>query len=146
MFLLAATVHFIGVTFYAVYASGELQPWAEPPDSEQKPWDPMEGAKPQWDPMESSINSPPEKVVVLLGLLSTYPLRHSFLLSRSLSQSFNQAIFVIFPPIRLYYQSLHHWVFVPFLNQTSHAPTLLSLPSTTMHYFNLKNIANLLRF
>lgn len=71
VFLLAATVHFIGVTFYAVYASGELQPWAEPPDADQKPWDPMEGAKPQWDPMESSINSPPEKVVVLLGLLCT---------------------------------------------------------------------------
>lgn len=80
MFLLAATVHFIGVTFYAVYASGELQPWAEPPDADQKPWDPMEGAKPQWDPMESSINSPPEKVVVLLYLLCTYPLGLSFFL------------------------------------------------------------------
>ncbi|XP_046664364.1 vesicular glutamate transporter 1 [Homalodisca vitripennis] len=62
VFLLAATVHFIGVTFYAIYASGELQPWAEPESEEKKPWDPLEGAKPQWDPMESAITSPPEKL------------------------------------------------------------------------------------
>lgn len=29
VFLLAATVHLIGVTFYGTFASGELQPWAE---------------------------------------------------------------------------------------------------------------------
>jgi hypothetical protein len=68
VFLLAATVHFIGVTFYAVYASGELQPWAEDGASEvKKPWDPMEGAKPQWDPMETAITSPPAKVEPTLG-------------------------------------------------------------------------------
>lgn len=64
MFLLAATVHFIGVTFYAVYASGELQPWAEPESEEKKPWDPLEGAKPQWDPMETAITSPKDKVTI----------------------------------------------------------------------------------
>ena len=46
VFLMAATVHSIGVTFYAIFASGDLQPWAEPPSDEQKKvWDPMEGAK-----------------------------------------------------------------------------------------------------
>lgn len=29
MFLMGATVHFIGITIYAIFASGELQPWAE---------------------------------------------------------------------------------------------------------------------
>lgn len=63
VFLLAATVHFFGVTFYAIYASGELQPWAEPPDTDKKPWDPLEGAKAQWPPAESKIASPPDKGV-----------------------------------------------------------------------------------
>lgn len=26
---MGATVHFIGITIYAIFASGELQPWAE---------------------------------------------------------------------------------------------------------------------
>lgn len=29
VFLMGATVHFIGITIYAIFASGELQPWAE---------------------------------------------------------------------------------------------------------------------
>uniref|UniRef100_A0A914DXN0 Major facilitator superfamily (MFS) profile domain-containing protein n=1 Tax=Acrobeloides nanus TaxID=290746 RepID=A0A914DXN0_9BILA len=37
VFLLASLIHFTGVTFYAVYASGELQEWAEPKD-EEEPW------------------------------------------------------------------------------------------------------------
>ncbi|KAL1139802.1 hypothetical protein AAG570_006779 [Ranatra chinensis] len=45
VFLMAATVHVIGVSFYAIFASGELQPWAEPPEEQKKAWDPMEGAK-----------------------------------------------------------------------------------------------------
>jgi hypothetical protein len=35
---MAATVHFIGVTFYAIFASGELQPWAEPSPEELARW------------------------------------------------------------------------------------------------------------
>ncbi|CAG0919043.1 unnamed protein product, partial [Notodromas monacha] len=31
VFIIASCVHFFGVTFYAIFASGELQPWAEPP-------------------------------------------------------------------------------------------------------------------
>uniref|UniRef100_A0A0M3IKK3 MFS domain-containing protein n=1 Tax=Ascaris lumbricoides TaxID=6252 RepID=A0A0M3IKK3_ASCLU len=37
VFLLASLIHFTGVTFYAVFASGELQEWAEPKEEEQ-PW------------------------------------------------------------------------------------------------------------
>ncbi|XP_022814834.1 vesicular glutamate transporter 1 isoform X1 [Spodoptera litura] len=29
VFLMGATVHFVGITIYAIFASGELQPWAE---------------------------------------------------------------------------------------------------------------------
>lgn len=38
VFIMAATVHFIGVTFYAIFASGDLQPWAEPTDEQVKAW------------------------------------------------------------------------------------------------------------
>ena len=42
VFLLASLIHFTGVTFYAVYASGELQDWAEPKD-EEEPWNQQGG-------------------------------------------------------------------------------------------------------
>ena len=34
VFVIASVIHFLGVAFYAVFASGELQPWAEPKDDE----------------------------------------------------------------------------------------------------------------
>ncbi|KAI6188437.1 putative vesicular glutamate transporter eat-4 [Aphelenchoides besseyi] len=34
VFLLASLIHFTGVTFYAIYASGDLQDWAEPKEEE----------------------------------------------------------------------------------------------------------------
>lgn len=46
VFLIAATVHFIGITFYAFFASGELQPWAEPTNEEVQSWNPMEQLQP----------------------------------------------------------------------------------------------------
>lgn len=36
--MMAAIVHLCGCTFYAVFASGELQPWAEPTAEEQESW------------------------------------------------------------------------------------------------------------
>ena len=30
MFLIASLIHFSGVIFYGIFASGEKQPWAEP--------------------------------------------------------------------------------------------------------------------
>lgn len=41
MFTIAACVHLTGITFYGIFASGELQPWAEPSLEEQKAWDPV---------------------------------------------------------------------------------------------------------
>ncbi|KAJ1352113.1 putative vesicular glutamate transporter eat-4 [Parelaphostrongylus tenuis] len=38
VFLLASLIHFTGVTFYAIYASGELQDWAEPKPGDED-WD-----------------------------------------------------------------------------------------------------------
>lgn len=37
VFLLAGLIHFTGITFYGVFASGEQQEWAEPRD-EQEQW------------------------------------------------------------------------------------------------------------
>ncbi|KAI5642705.1 major facilitator superfamily domain-containing protein [Phthorimaea operculella] len=59
VFLMGATVHFIGITIYGIFASGELQPWAEPPPFEEpvksldhettfteKPSAPLRGSEP----------------------------------------------------------------------------------------------------
>ncbi|CAJ0941076.1 unnamed protein product, partial [Mesorhabditis belari] len=35
VFLLASMIHFTGITFYGVFASGELQDWAEPKEEEE---------------------------------------------------------------------------------------------------------------
>ncbi|ELU12188.1 hypothetical protein CAPTEDRAFT_177109 [Capitella teleta] len=43
VFLIASMVHFAGVIFYAIFASGEKQPWADPPE-EEKP------TTPSWNP------------------------------------------------------------------------------------------------
>ncbi|XP_046388397.1 vesicular glutamate transporter 1 isoform X2 [Ischnura elegans] len=45
VFIMAATVHFFGVAFYGIFASGELQPWAEPTDEEVASWNPIDAAK-----------------------------------------------------------------------------------------------------
>lgn len=34
VFLIASLIHFAGVTFYGIFASGEKQPWADPPDED----------------------------------------------------------------------------------------------------------------
>ncbi|XP_022237814.1 vesicular glutamate transporter 1-like [Limulus polyphemus] len=45
VFLIASLIHFAGVTFYAIFASGELQSWAEPPvKDEGASWNPLENA------------------------------------------------------------------------------------------------------
>ncbi|XP_015514889.1 vesicular glutamate transporter 1 [Neodiprion lecontei] len=42
VFIIAACVHFVGVTFYAIFCSGELQPWADPTIEEQNSWNPLD--------------------------------------------------------------------------------------------------------
>ncbi|KAG8222816.1 hypothetical protein J437_LFUL005022 [Ladona fulva] len=44
VFILSATVHFIGVAFYAIFASGELQSWAEPTAADVARWNPIDTA------------------------------------------------------------------------------------------------------
>lgn len=36
VFLIASIIHFLGITFYGIFASGEIQPWAEPPPGEDE--------------------------------------------------------------------------------------------------------------
>ncbi|CAF4695761.1 unnamed protein product, partial [Didymodactylos carnosus] len=38
VFLIASLIHFAGVIFYGIFASGEKQPWAEP--QEESNWQP----------------------------------------------------------------------------------------------------------
>ncbi|KAG7175082.1 Vesicular glutamate transporter 1-like 2, partial [Homarus americanus] len=35
VFLVASVIHFLGIIFYGIFASGELQPWAEPPPADE---------------------------------------------------------------------------------------------------------------
>ncbi|NXN96049.1 VGLU1 protein, partial [Rhinopomastus cyanomelas] len=42
VFLIAALVHYAGVAFYGAFASGEPQPWAEPPREEAEPLAPRD--------------------------------------------------------------------------------------------------------
>lgn len=37
VFLIASLIHFGGVTFYGIFASGEKQPWADPPETPDAP-------------------------------------------------------------------------------------------------------------
>ncbi|CAM1295990.1 SLC17A6 (predicted) [Pycnogonum litorale] len=48
VFLIASTIHFCGVIFYGLFASGEKQPWAEP----EKP----EDQGPSWNPLADAFN------------------------------------------------------------------------------------------
>lgn len=68
VFILGACVHFAGVIFYGLFASGELQPWAEPPPEEGgvaplpgPPQGPPQGKA--WDPMEGAAAPPPRPSV-----------------------------------------------------------------------------------
>ncbi|XP_020296861.1 vesicular glutamate transporter 1-like [Pseudomyrmex gracilis] len=56
VFIIAACVHIFGVTFYAIFCSGELQPWADPKLEEQKAWNPMD----ELSQTEPPVPSPPK--------------------------------------------------------------------------------------
>lgn len=51
VFLIASLIHFAGVIFYGIFASGDKQPWAEPPDEDN----PEEG--PSWNPLETAFTT-----------------------------------------------------------------------------------------
>lgn len=44
VFIIASVVHFLGIIFYGIFASGELQPWGEPPKEDT--WKPEDTLKP----------------------------------------------------------------------------------------------------
>lgn len=70
VFIIAACVHIFGVTFYAIFCSGELQPWADPTLEEQKSWNPMDEfsqTKPPVPPPPKTMQS--EFIVSMLKLL-----------------------------------------------------------------------------
>lgn len=53
VFIIASVIHFIGVIFYGIFASGEKQPWAEPPKEAE------EASGQQWNaPVEQSTAPP----------------------------------------------------------------------------------------
>ncbi|XP_054713555.1 vesicular glutamate transporter 1-like [Uloborus diversus] len=51
VFITASLIHFAGVIFYGLFASGEKQKWAEPPDEDN----PDEG--PSWNPLEHAFRT-----------------------------------------------------------------------------------------
>lgn len=76
MFISAACVHFCGVIFYGLFASGELQPWAEPPPEDGVP--PGSAGLPgppggKWDPMEGSAPPPRPAIPPPTYSVSTVP-------------------------------------------------------------------------
>ena len=52
VFVIAAVIHFLGVIFYALFASGELQPWAEPSKEDED--EPPAPAAVAWNPFDSN--------------------------------------------------------------------------------------------
>lgn len=66
VFIIAACVHFFGVTFYAIFCSGELQPWADPTAEEQKSWNPLDDLGQTRPPVP-----PPPKVMQSEFIVST---------------------------------------------------------------------------
>lgn len=47
MFLIASLVHFTGVIFYGIFASGEKQPWASAPEEAMSNWQPPTDLPPE---------------------------------------------------------------------------------------------------
>ncbi|KAG1673054.1 Vesicular glutamate transporter 1 [Nymphon striatum] len=60
VFLIASTIHFLGVIFYALFASGEKQPWADYPKVEETgpSWNPLADAFKNEDQQDLKENGP----------------------------------------------------------------------------------------
>lgn len=44
--MLSAFIHYAGIIFYGIFASGELQPWADPKVEEERQWNQLNEAVP----------------------------------------------------------------------------------------------------
>uniref|UniRef100_T1JDX1 Major facilitator superfamily (MFS) profile domain-containing protein n=1 Tax=Strigamia maritima TaxID=126957 RepID=T1JDX1_STRMM len=53
VFVIASVIHFCGVIFYGIFASGEQQPWAEPKEEEKPSWNPLENSFKEGDAMSN---------------------------------------------------------------------------------------------
>lgn len=71
MFTIGALVHLFGITFYGVFACGELQDWAEPPVQEQTVWSPTKAGYTE----ETSFVSSTFLVCFLVYLMLIFALR-----------------------------------------------------------------------
>ena len=61
VFLIASLIHFAGVTFYGIFASGEKQPWADPPeDDDIGPPSPDKGPPPLPPPQQPPSAAGPD--------------------------------------------------------------------------------------
>nr|XP_030115969.3 vesicular glutamate transporter 1 [Taeniopygia guttata] len=58
VFLIAALVHYGGVAFYGAFASGEPQPWAEPPREEAEPLAPTGDDEEEEEDEEGGVGPP----------------------------------------------------------------------------------------
>lgn len=67
VFVTAACVHFVGVTFYAIFCSGELQEWADPSLEEKAAWNPLDELSQQRPPVP-----PPPQVMQTQFIVSTF--------------------------------------------------------------------------
>ncbi|CAG0893296.1 unnamed protein product [Darwinula stevensoni] len=72
VFLIASSVHFVGVTFYGIFASGELQPWAEPYETPPEGLKPPKPAMPPVIREQSLAESESGKGGLLNGSLTSY--------------------------------------------------------------------------
>lgn len=92
VFLIAACVHIFGVTFYAIFCSGELQPWADPSMEEQKNFamDEFGQAKPPIPPPPSTMQS--EFIVCIIF----------FMLSIIICENINEYLTTIIDKIELF--------------------------------------------
>lgn len=57
VFIIASSIHFVGVVFYGVFASGEKQPWADPPAEEKPSWNPLADAFKEGDGQTETIQN-----------------------------------------------------------------------------------------
>lgn len=88
MFTLAACVHLIGCTFYGIFASGELQPWAEPPAEEQQVWAPPAGAITHGDDPSQA------------GMMGNYMKETSFVSQARHALGTLNTFLLLFPPLQ----------------------------------------------
>nr|CAG4643163.1 EOG090X04X8 [Ilyocryptus agilis] len=88
VFIIASVIHFFGVAFYAVFASGELQPWAEPPPLEEEKNPPALAAGP-WNPFDSQQSAQQQQTVPFNGDTSAYNATESTPAIQSSTNPFN---------------------------------------------------------